>query len=248
LTLQKGARALALEECDFAYGLPNEQARGLFARLSEDVHFDRPRYACALNYFPYLRRRMPVAVALLGSVALNLGSRCRDTLRTLRGSPVRAEWIGSFDERFDELWSRAPTAGRCMGVRDQSFLKWRFGREPERVYRTIGMFAAGTAQLCGYFVIELTGGGFDVRDMLCVGGPELQLACWFALRRVARKAGADGIVCEFHGSDDAAQLMQRAGFRPRGSAIAYVKLGKAVEGPTARDPASWYLTSADEDQ
>src|SRR5262245_4648151 len=33
LTLQKGARALALEECDFAYGLPNEQARGLFARL-----------------------------------------------------------------------------------------------------------------------------------------------------------------------------------------------------------------------
>jgi GNAT superfamily N-acetyltransferase len=74
----------------------------------------------------------------------------------------------AFDERSDELWREASQQFEFAGVRDQSFLTWRYADPRARRY-TILLAEQGGA-LLGYAVLRARHGRGDIGDLLALPG------------------------------------------------------------------------------
>ena len=118
---------------------------------SAATHKERCRAssACCVSAV-YLRRRMPGWLAACSG--RGGGSARRPALRfRLLGGQLSGSWQTGFDAGFDELWQRCAHGARCIGVRDQNFLKWRFGNQPNHQYRVFAVRTRKTAALEAVF-------------------------------------------------------------------------------------------------
>ena len=117
------------------------------------------RYAKLLRVSHYLQRsrKFGAIVPFIGRMAdhgfaaLQSFSRGRENARVTRIFP-------SFDERFDQLWSRMDSAHPALTVRDRRFLNWRYHECPLRQYKTLGLLTEDESTLLGYLIyyVELT--------------------------------------------------------------------------------------------
>jgi len=93
---------------------------------------------------------------LLGSAAqLGYETVARPVMRALYKTPtptarVVLRDLDTFDERFDDLWSRASTRFSVGVVRDREYLQWRYAHHPYHRYRVTA--AEQDGQLVGYSV------------------------------------------------------------------------------------------------
>jgi len=245
--LQGVAHEAELQTATLAYAIPNPRAARLCERANVGFRFNRPRFAVVIRHAPYLARTLPDPIARLGGAILDVASSGLRLLRARALPRLQGEWVNDFDQRFDALWSRVPTTGRLIGVRDSEFLRWRFLRQPGRTYRTLTVRAPGAAELIGYFVSEMQGNVLSVRDFLTVGGVHEQLAAWRTLWESARECGAQGITCDVQADRATTDVLRRSGYKVRGSTMVFVDLTERCRDVKQNDPESWYLTPADED-
>jgi hypothetical protein len=94
----------------------------------------------------------------LGTAAdrvLDGARRAAALLRRQRREPgVTVSRVTAFDERFDDLWTRAAPQHGILALRDARHLKWRFADRPFRKYDVAAAERGG--RLAGYVVYYAT--------------------------------------------------------------------------------------------
>jgi hypothetical protein len=80
--------------------------------------------------------------------------------RRYRGTP-----ISGVDERFDNLWRQADKRGKIIGVRNQSYLNWRYRLHPLDTHHIFALTESD--RLCGYVIYRREHGTCYVQDVFC---------------------------------------------------------------------------------
>jgi hypothetical protein len=249
LQLQKAARARALKDMGFLYGLPDTKAIATFKRLGYTVHFEVPRYARVLQTGPYLRRIMSPFVAhpagfLLDSLDAAL-LHARVSIQRWVNTAFRdthAAWADEIGEEFEQLWADFAKETLCIGVRDARFIRWRFGGRPGFCYRTLVVRHSSTKRLCAYFICEIGENGITIKDCLSLGGRTEWLHALNLLCVEARRLLAPVLHVDIAAPEHVVEAFRSAGFRRRSARHFF-----AMVGDVGLSGAAWYITQADED-
>lgn len=243
LQLQRRGRERARESARLLLGLPEPKAVAIFKRLGSNTQGTMPRYVRVLRFGVYLRRRMSAwlagPVGAVADVLDGLMLRFRLLGRSLSGG-----WQADFDAGFDALWQRCTKNARCIGVRDQNFLKWRFGSQPGHQYRVFTVRSRDARTLEAYFVCERSEHTLVIKDLLAAGSDRLYEGL-IRLCLAARAEGYAALSVPLLADDANIAALRRAGMVERDSRPFFGLVG---ESPTDRRAASeWYVTQADED-
>ena len=243
LQLQRRGRERANESAKLLFGLPEPKAIAIFKRLGSTVQGSLARYARVVRYGAYLQRRMPAWLARpTGAIAgIADGVRLRARLLT---SKLQGAWQQDFDASFDALWQRCDKRARCIGVRDQKLLRWRFGSQPHHQYRVFAVRSRSDATLRMYFVCERDGDTLVIKDLLAEGTDGFLTEGLFLLCLAARDAGASAISVQILADEFVVGALRRAGFVQREARPFFGMVGEPSGGIPA---ATWYITQADED-
>lgn len=244
LTLQRGSRTDAMTTLPVVFGIPNEKSRAVFIRAGTDLRLDVGEYCRVVRSRKYLEQYVPTAIArflapVVDNVAI-LPARLR-----LLFAQERGEWTDSFRAEFDDLWDRVEKAGRTIGVRNASFLRWRFSDHPSRIYRTLTIRARHSEKLLGYFVCERVEDSLVVKDWLWSGS---RSGLPHALRRLATcafKEGAHVIRLQTAPTPEVTPALRSTYFVKRGTRLLVALLDGSVKEEV--EATTWHITPADED-
>jgi hypothetical protein len=196
-----------------------------------------------------VRRLAPVADAGLRAADLALAGAAR-------ALGLRLEPVDRFDERLDEVWSRAAPDYRVLAVRDAAANRWRIDERPDhdRMQRFLLRRRGSTL---GYVVLRRNAGTGErasiVVDYLAPVrwvAPLLTLAGFEARRdgaaalmaktrnaRAHRSLRAAGFVWRRSVGDDPIRFMFRCDAHAEGAEV----------NDLVTDPDAWFVTSADSD-
>jgi hypothetical protein len=120
-----------------------------------------PRLVKVLDTEPFLRKRL--ASGLLSKVAAPAGNallRIRYPGKTPVPAGMRIVPVERFGAPFDDLWERVKDDYPLMGVRDASFLNWRYRDAVHVDYEIFALEETGTGSLAGYVVLGESREGF----------------------------------------------------------------------------------------
>jgi len=177
LKLQKttltGARKEGIE---ILYGFPNRLAKPVQKRVGYQPIGRVIRVSRILRSYGRLKRRinLPLVTRLLAAIidiAVRLLSR---EGHSSLPSNFRSAIVDRFDQRFDRLWNKAKYNHTILGVRDQSFLNWRFSACPNKNYRTFILEDIDIDDVVGYIVYYQSDDDFIIADVLATGQDRLQ--------------------------------------------------------------------------
>jgi hypothetical protein len=225
------------------FGVPEPKAVAIFKRLGSTTQTSLPRRVRVLRYGLYLQRRLPGWLAVpVGAIADLLDSfRLRVSLL---GGALSGGWQDDFDDSFDDLSQRCAQGARCMGIRDQGFLRWRFVRQPGHRYRVFTARTRDSGRLAAYFVCERNAHTLVVKDLLADGDRHL-FEGLIRLCLAARAEGAGAISVQLLADDASVAALRRADFRERDSRPFFGLVSESWRGRPAAQ--AWYITQADED-
>lgn len=240
LLLQRAARRCADTEGWGTYAVPNDKSLRLIQRLGRQVQVQRPRLARPLRHYEYLQRRFsrPVAQAAWG---LDTLTRAWDVGLSMSSRRHGTEWRDGFDVRaHDTLWRRvAPSV--CMGVRDGSFLNWRFMEESNCRNLVLVVTRAHGSDLAAYAVGAVHDDTFEIRDFLIDPSAVSPRAAIGLVMRRARAIGAASVSVRASADRSVTGAFRLLGLRPREyESVLY-------GGLTPTECADLQLTRADED-
>ncbi len=217
--------------------------------------------AIGLGLPPWLDRiaRMTqrVGLAWLGGVGLGAGIGAWRAVRSrVRGFDVDVSGSLPDASELDALWARARETIRAGAVRDGRFLTWRYDAARGRMYEAVAVrrrtpgtpLAAvavvrrpsekGDPRLRGIKVATLSDVLFSVDD------PAAGVAAVRGAERVARRMGADAIVCSVAHPAITTLLRRRAYLRLPGNLHLLLRDPRSAAAlPTALD--EWWLTRGD---
>lgn len=189
------------------------------------------------QWLPALRPFVPTAVRL-----------CRWwSRRHLSG--VEPTNIESFDERTDALWRDTSTSYRVIGVRDATWLRWRFDESP-LCTSYLRYYVSRGNSLIGYYVLrsEVRHGHTLLNIVDYMAQPTNLDAVFAAAMRTAAEHGAAGLSCRTLNTQGYRQL-RSLGFLGRGKVspfVTYVNPDDPDREVLSR-PDNWFLTAADSD-
>ncbi len=249
--LVRESRKMALRDFDFAYGFPNEAAEGVFERCGYHRLGTLQRYVMILRYHPYVRRIIDVpmlpklagAVLTAGRAAVHLPAWMHAHQR------YSLHLLDNVDVRFDEMWQRVRGEYPLIGERDQSFLRWRFFRQPNHDYRIACITdRQDDHTVHAYAVIETEGVYAYIRDFF---GARESLSSLFELLAVhLARNGMVSMSVDYLGGARMIAMFKAHGFVPRQATQAIIMDASASCQERAewlRDVDNWHLTDADED-
>jgi hypothetical protein len=257
LMLQRALMSSAHVGIRMIYGVPNPRGASVMKYVGYREFCPVHRYAKVLRMSHYLERsgQLGAMAPFIGKIAdqglaawQSIGRR-----QNRRGTQI----LHSFDERFDELWSRLGAEHPTLTVRDRRFLEWRYQKCPLRQYKTIGLLTDDGSKLLGYLIYYVEDHAAVCADLLALGGAE-DLDC--LLSGWAGMASGDGLAslsvsCTGEGLADA---LMRQGFSQR-SIVSASKPGRMPQQEQSKtlfthdrhsssEPgvaASWYYTEGD---
>ena len=156
-----------------------------------------------------------------------------------------------FDERFDELWQAASSHFGVATERTSEYLQWRFGRDPQQVYRTLAVLDS-EGKLRGSVIYlfpepEVTVPMGCIVDLLAADATALQVLL-AALCRKLRQEGAVGIQMMYFGSSLIESGLRRLQFFRRESeyrVLTYLHPNYRDRQDELLDPARWHVTEAE---
>jgi hypothetical protein len=257
LMLQRALMSSAQAGIQMLYGVPNPGGASVMKYVGYRESCPVHRYAKVLRMSHYLQRsgKLGAMAPFVGKIA-DQGLAAWQSIGRRQGRRG-AQIMHSFDERFDELWSRLGSRQTTLTIRDRKFLQWRYRDCPLRQYKTIGLLTDDDSRLLGYLIYYAEAHSAVCVDLLALDGAEnfdCLLSSWATL------ASGDGLaslsVCC---SDQAlADTLMRQGFSQRSIASAR-KSGKAQQHEqsktlfthdrhAASEPAvaaGWYYTEGD---
>jgi hypothetical protein len=258
LILQRALLSTSHAAVRVVYGVPNPAGAAVLKYVGYREFCSVHRYAKLLRVSHYLQRsrKFGAMVPFIGRMAdhgfaaLQSFSRGRENARVTRVFP-------SFDERFDQLWSRMDSAHPALTVRDRRFLNWRYHECPLRQYKTLGLLTEDESTLLGYLIYYVEHHSAICADLLVLSGAE-DLSC--LLSSWATVAWRDGLASLSLSCSDGAlpASLLHLGFTRRSAAPATgpdrssshepCKTLFTHERPSVTEHAvagSWYYTEGD---
>lgn len=227
------------------YGFPNPRAAAVFARVGYSKTLELRRLVRVLRSRGYLQRHVPGWAAALVARPLDLAMSVRAGKRARGPEFFKASWSSEVEARVDGLWDAAAQGNGPILVRDATFLRWRFDRMPGRSFRYLNV-EDGEGRLAAWFACEDDGGTLAVRDFWTSGGYDsIDPSIVRLLVREASKTGSSAVLLEFGGAPSIIGTFEAAGFSERSRRPLFTYFGA---GSTPPGDASWYITSADEDE
>jgi len=244
LTLQRAGRERALRSWEFVYGLPDTKAVAICKRLSTHISFDLPRFVRVLRSRGYLARVLPAPIAAVLSWLADSTDRLVTTTRLL-GSRNRGEWLKHFDASFDVLWSQLDKKNLCIGLRDRTFLQWRFGSQPRHNYRIFSVTSRETGELRMYFVCEHSSHTLLVKDCLNIASEAELKHGLLLLVKAARQLGANAVDLQLSADPVWRRALERTHFALRSKRPFFAEFREPLQQKL--EGCHWYITQADED-
>jgi hypothetical protein len=218
LMLQRALLSTSQAGIRIVYGVPNHAGASVLKYVGYREFCSVHRYAKLLRVSHYLQRsrKFGAIVPFIGRMAdhgfatLQSFSRGRENGRVTKFLPC-------FDERFDELWSRADSMHPALTVRDRRFLNWRYHECPLRQYKTLGLLTEDESRLLGYLIYYADDHSAVCADLLVLTGAE-DLSC--LLSSWADVAWRDGFASLSLSCSDGAlpASLLRLGFTQRSAA------------------------------
>ncbi|PYS45518.1 MAG: hypothetical protein DMG13_31850 [Acidobacteria bacterium] len=77
------------------------------------------------------------------------------------------EFVGSPDERFDQLWDAGRPQYQNVGEKTAAYLNWRYSTFKQRNYRYYCLLRRGDRRLAGYVVFNASTESIYIADLLC---------------------------------------------------------------------------------
>jgi hypothetical protein len=252
LLLQKSVLGALDAGVDVVYGLPNPNARKVCARQGYQQVGGLKRYVKVLRTGRFLKAAKgwrSKTAALSPVLDLWIRSRSPETWHRVPGDRA-IQTVSSFDDRFDELWSRLQGRPGIMGVRSSEFLRWRYPDCPLQQYDTLALTDASGGRVLGYITAYPSDDDKQVRvaDLVTDGSEGAAADVLAALIAHSRRNGGDSISFEFLGAPPFEPDLQKFGFVQR---ECEAQLMVAAKPPIAsesffRQCADWYFLRGDE--
>lgn len=249
LLLQRSALEQGLARHVLLYGFPNAKSLPVVRRAGYRVLPGMGRYARVLRSEHYLPAVWPRVLRRAGGAALDRLLALR--YLTLGLGAARVSWLDAPDSRFDALWRQALGGlNDCVvGVRDASFLQWRFARQAWRSTRFFVWLDASGQRLLGYAACEALGDVMHVHDLLVEHASAPMVARLLRLLAVqARARGQRSLSMQCSGPQWLLAGMRAAGLQLREASEQPMILALADGAPDALVDACWYMTRADVDE
>lgn len=239
LLLQRAAREVADGVFGGTYAIPNDKSLPVIGRLGDHLVQQRPRLARVMKSRSYLAQRS-AALARVAGWPLDTAAAAWDYLVAAMRPRLHADWLTTFDDRFDELWHRRQPS-TCLGERSSQYLRWRFGSEPGRRSRTLGVFDRRTGQLMAYCVGTHANRTFEMRDFLCYLDPNGLRACLALMMQQVRTLDVDSVSFRLYANQSVTACFRQLAFRAREFESVF------LHSPTASTRFPDQITRADED-
>jgi GNAT superfamily N-acetyltransferase len=160
---------------------------------------------------------------------------------------VDIEEVARLDDEFDRLWQKANSLSPIMGVRDCSFLKWRYFQHPTwnyTVYR-----GRKNGETTGYIILRkvdlLNFNSSAIVDLLALDEVTLKLLVAKAIEHSLRE-GADLLGFMLPQSHHYYKILRDVGFLPSPKAFQFL-IYPHSDREILLSPENWYITWGDTD-
>jgi hypothetical protein len=241
LQLMKQGLAVAREQYDWVYGLPNAKSEAVCKRSGLVRLGSIGRWTRLLRSGDLLQRWLPALLAAPLAAVADVLLLLRDAMRLGMAGALRWEDSHRFPSALDTLWQQRG-AELVLAERSRALLEWRFSNEPGRWTVSLARRADGSP--FGYVVWRLDGGLAVVADFFCVDPLKDTSTLMRGFAWHLRDRHAQRLTVEFFGCPRVADGLRAAGFllRPEEQPL-YVAAGAQEPPPAER----WYFTVFDRD-
>ena len=189
----------------------------------------------------------PVARRVVGGIASAVYPLFRRGGRDRSFHGIEVSEVSQFDDRFDRFWKKAQSLNPIMGVRNQSFLRWRYAQHPTRTYETYGATQQG--ELVGYIVLRkvnlLRFNSAVIVDLLALDDDVARVLIGAGIEHAARE-GADLLGCMIPRFHHYFQVLRRQGFLPSFQKFLLMIYAHGLEELLLK-PENWYVNWGDTD-
>ena len=247
LQLRRAAReAIDRGEADLLYAFPNQRMMMIHERVGHVRLGQLRRVELPVSLAPHIDRVM--GGARLASVVAPIATFAWRQWLGLRAGVARDQVQLTDGVAPDDLDGLDPATGtgRVAGVRDASYLRWRYAGQPG--WQGGLLIARRHARPTGYLAFTEEAGLLQITDL--VAGDERAARSLLAhASALAARRGRRSISSVALGGGIWDSLFQRLGFREREenyAVYAYVP-ERHAHWLSAREPAQWHLTVGDRD-
>jgi len=251
LNLQKLVLANARQEgIEILYGFPNRLSEPVQKRVGYRIIGRVVRVSKILRSYSRLKKRfdLPFITRLLAALIDFAGWLVSRESYSRSPRNCRSVLLDSFDQRFDRLWSKVRCSYPVLGIRDQSFLNWRFTACPYKSYRVFALEDTHSHDLVGYIVYHQTDNDLIIADMLATDQDHLR-SLLSTFIRYGRHHRNSAVTMTFISGPDLLDLFRSLQFRIRpteGNVLAYVDENDP-QAEILQNGDNWYLTEGDND-
>jgi hypothetical protein len=187
-------------------------------------------------------------------LSLLIGGAASGGYRLLRGrrekeepEGIPVEAVTELDGSFDRFWEKAVNLYPVMGVRDRTYLTWRYFTHPVRTYTLFRTVKNG--EMVGYIVlrkVDLLGfNSAVIVDFLALDDHALRALVERGIEW-SRGAGADLLGCMVPKWHPYHRILKDAGFFPSGKTFSYM-IYRIMKERVPLDRESWYVNWGDTD-
>ena len=184
---------------------------------------------------------------LLGGVARAFYSILWGRGRELKIEEIKVEEVEQLDNQFDRFWQKAMDLYPIVGVRDKTFLAWRYLRNPVRTYSLYR--ALEDREMTGYLILRkvdlLQFNSAVIVDMLALNDRALRMLIQKGIEH-SQKEGVDLLGCMIPKRYSHHQTLKDLGFLPSPKTFLFMVYRLAKE-KISLDPEAWYVNWGDTD-
>ncbi len=160
---------------------------------------------------------------------------------------IEVEEISELDNRVDRFWEKASVVYPILGVRDRTFLTWRYLKNPTRVYILLRAIEEG--EMIGYLVLRkvnlLRFNSVVVVDLLALNEESLVSLVEEGIK-YSKNVGADLLGCMVPQKHPYYKQLRNLRFIPSPKAFLFMVYRLAKER-ILLDPEAWYVNWGDTD-
>lgn len=169
-----------------------------------------------------------------------------------RSRPLTISEIRQFDYRFDLLWKRVSRCFTVIGVRDSTFLNWRYIDTPRRKHTVLSVEERGEVQGFAVFEVEQSTGSVKqacLVEVFAIPDSGITRSLLTAVAKYCRERGVSRMIAWALEGSDYAKTLQRVGFIARRDRISFaVHIHTNVPySAILLDSKNWFITLGDRD-
>jgi len=232
----------------FSYDFPSRTMHAIYRRLGAPDLGPAARWVRPLKLSSAIRRRFGEgALSGAAGAAADALLSARDSLATRPAGVEVSELRDAFDDRFDELDARVELDRAVAGVRDSTYLNWKYGGHTMWTHRTL--VAEREGELLGYAVLRAGEANSVVLVDLFTDEKAVRRALVAATNRLGRKQGAARIETEVLDEPGISRMLEGLGFVRREQGVGPVPYlsPSCPDRENLSDASSWWLNGGDRD-